>query len=1161
MILSRLLFFGILAGLVSCSEDKPYAEYVFEPVASSFSNLTFENTLTPNHDINILEYIYYFNGGGVAVGDINNDGLDDIFFTGNQVSNRLYLNKGDLIFEDISRRAGVESEGWSTGVSMVDINGDGFLDIYVCRSGYKEAEKRKNLFYINQGNATFREMAGLMGLADSAYSTQAAFFDYDLDGDLDLFLLNHMHQVSGMNNPVPRKLNGEAESTDKFYENTGIGTHGLPVFKDVSRQTGITIEGFGLGVGVSDINLDGYPDVYVSNDFLSNDILYVNQRNGRFKDLSANYLRHQSFNGMGSDIADINNDGLVDIMVLDMLPSDHRRRKLMLSKPNYNLFEFGKRIGYQPQYVRNTLQVNNGVLGDSTLRFSELGQFSGISSTDWSWGALMADFDMDGFKDLFITTGYLKDMTDLDFIVYRRNQFKFRNRKEADSIYLNSIARLPEVRLQNFIYKNNGDLRFSNKSTEWTSENPGFSNGAAYADFDNDGDLDLIVNNINEKVTLLKNTAVNRTSPNRHYLKVKFTGPLYNRSGIGSKVWMYTDSGIQYSENFITRGFLSGMGNALYFAVPEENKIDSLIVEWPGGNTKTYSKVPFDETFIVNFEDAKPPEDALKDLEDPLIKRNTGLLAFQHVENTHSDFNLEPLIPNKFSSNGPALAVSDVNGDQLEDVLVGGAYGFSTSLFVQNSAGGFESVPFDTDSNSEDAGAVFFDADNDGDRDLYIVNGGSEFSLMKPEFYQDRFYTNDGKGNFTKNPDAIPVINTSGSCVVATDYDRDGDTDLFVGGMVVPGAYGLLPRSYLLENRNGKFYDVTAEKLKDLTPGMISSAIWTDVDNDGFRDLMLVGKWMPITIYINRNGKTFTKMALEGTSGWWNSINGGDFDSDGDIDYIVGNLGHNTSFKGTPTHPLSLFVSDIDKDGRIDPIISGYFKKADKTWINVPLASRDLLADQIINIKSKYPNYAAYADSDISQLIADTMDDKVIQRIITTLGSSYLENLGSGRFQLKELPMEAQWSPILGTIISDLNMDGNLDLVLTGNFHEFEVGMGQSDSFLGLVLLGNGKGEFKPQTPINSGFISDGNTRALVRLISGNKELILSSVNNDSLKIFERQLNADGVTRISPEGDSGYIYFQSGDVRKFEIYSGEGYLSQSGRSFAIPASANIKYDN
>ena len=1156
------IWFGLLVVLaISCTVDKKSKDYIFYPVSSENSGIDFSNNLPLNDSLNILNFIYYFNGGGVAVGDVNNDGLDDLFFTGNQVSNRLYVNLGNLKFKDVTKEAGLLSKGWSTGVTMVDINADGWLDIYVCRSGHHDAKLRKNLLYINNKNGTFSEMADDYGLADSSYSTQSAFFDYDLDGDLDMYLLNHMHQMTGMNNPVPRKLNGESENTDKLYRNDGVSSTGHPTFTNVSKEAGITIEGFGLGVGISDLNQDGYPDVYVSNDFISNDIMYINQGDGTFVDKSNEYLKHQSHNGMGNDIADINNDGLSDILVLDMLPSTNRRRKLMVNKPNYNLSEYSKSIGYQPQYMRNTFQLNNGNAKGSGAHFSEVGQLMGIGCTDWSWGALMADYDCDGKKDIFITTGYLKDMTDLDFIVYRRKQFKFRTKEEGDSIYLASVVRLPEVKLQNYFYRNKGNLEFKDESYSWSPANPGFSNGAIYADLDNDGDLDIVTNNINEKATVLENKTANLGNPNQHFLEVNFQGDSLNTKSIGAKVWVYSKSTVQFEENNPSRGFQSSVSPSLYFTFGDANQVDSLVVRWPNGKEKTYHQLALDTKLTLKYSDADRMAERSEVKEhNALLEQLDNVIRFKQKEVPFADFNIEPLIPQKFSNNGPSIAVGDINGDGLDDVFIGGSHTYNGQFYVQNPDGSFTSKSLESDVEHEDMGALLFDADNDGDNDLYVVSGSTEFSLMKPGYYQDRLYKNDGNGNFSIDTKALPEMNVSGSCVIATDFDNDGDNDLFVAGLVVPGSYGVSPRSYLLENNHGKFTDVTQSKLNETELGMISSALWTDVNNDGWVDLMVVGKWMPITIYLNREG-VLSKQTVENSSGWWNSINGGDFDNDGDIDYIIGNLGRNTAFNASKAYPMQLYLGDFDRDGRTDPLITLYSRDSDGEMRSYPFASRDLLAEQMVFTKAKFKNYRSYADAKIDDILANSMEKNPKILKADFLESAYLENLGNGNFKIRALPIQCQTAPILGTTVTDIDLDGNLDVLLVGNFCPNEVGYGQNDAFLGLLLKGNGSGNFTVMNYGDSGFIVDGDARAMSKVITANGELFLATVNNDSLKVFKNTMESSNVSRVPPSVKSASIILENGKRRKQEFYLGEGYLSQSPKQLELPKNAKVEYQN
>ena len=1149
-------FYSILAVLLlfSCAENQENGK-LFTQLSAKQTGVNFANDLPLDDDLHILNYIYYFNGGGVAAGDLNNDGLDDLFFTGNQVSSKLYLNKGDFKFDDITLTAGVETNSWASGVTMVDINADGWLDIYVCVAGEVNPSDRKNKLFINLKNNTFKESASIYGLADESYSTQAAFFDYDLDGDLDMYLMNHMHKLEGLNNPKKKKVNGESESTDKLYRNDGVGTDGHPVFTDVSTEAGITIEGYGLGLGISDVNLDGYPDIYVSNDFVTNDLLWINQGDGTFKNKISTYIKHQSHNGMGNDIADINNDGLNEIIVMDMLPQTNQEKKTMLNKPNFDFFEYGLQLDYQPQYMRNTLQLNQG-----ENHFSEIGQFSGVSETDWSWASLFADFDMDGFRDLYITNGYLKDMTNLDFIVYRKKYARFASKKRRDSIYLKDVMRLPEDKVTNFFYKNNTDLTFKNISKEWANEKPTFSNGAVYADLDNDGDLDVVTNNINEAATVLKNNSIKDTLDHK-YVTVNFKGKKNNPSGIGAKVWIYSDGKTQYAENFPVRGFQSSVPPYLNFGIPADRSIDSIKVGWVNGYTETINNIKTNTKLTFSVLDAKQELPSSGPVSDKLFKNVSTQygIDYVHVENPFSDFKVEPLIPHRYSYNGPSIAVSDINGDGLDDFFIGGSFQNSGQLFTQKSNGTFAKNAFEHGKEYEDMGALFFDADNDGDQDLYVISGSSEFGTNRLA-YKDRLYINDGKGNFTENENSLPKVAHSGSCVTAADYDKDGDLDLFVGSRVVPKNYGLSPLSYVLENKNGKFVDVTQQILGEENLGMISTALWTDYDNDGWQDLMIAGEWMPITIYKNNNGVLKQKITLENSNGWWNSLNGGDFDNDGDIDYIAGNLGENSPYKASTNYPMTLYLNDFDKDGKDDPIITTYAMDSDGVKREYPFVSRDLLADQMIFIKNKFTTYQKYATATIEDLKAS--EDEEISSIKKTnfLKSAFIENLGNGDFAIRELPREAQLAPIMGTSVDDFNLDGNLDVLITGNFYMPEVGYGRYDASTGLLLEGDGKGNFNPRNFTETGFLVDGDSRSLAKLNVDGKNLMLATQNNDSLKAFSYPSKKQKHIRVPDDKASALINYPNGKHRKIEFYKGEGYLSQSTRIITLPENATIEYN-
>lgn len=1133
----------------ACDSDQ---SAVFHLLDADDTGVTFNNSIYNADSLLLMSFEYVYNGGGVAIGDINNDDLPDLYFTGNMVSSKLYLNKGGFKFEDITEQANVSTNKWTSGASMVDINQDGFMDIYVCAGGlYNGTKSRSNLLFINQGDNTFQEQSKQFGLDDSGYSQHAAFLDYDKDGDLDLYLLTNELDPYSWKEYRPKRLNGEAPNTDKLFKNNGDNT-----FSDVSKEAGILIEGYGLGIGICDINNDHWPDIYIANDFLSNDILYINQQDGTFKNDIAQYLDHQSRNGMGTDLQDINNDGHTDIMVLDMLPTSNLRQKTMFGLFDYDKYKFGLESGYQPQYARNTLQLNNG-----NGTFSEIGQLAGVNQTDWSWGTLMEDFNNDGLNDILITNGFRLDVTNMDFATYSRQVTStgIGTDEAKRNQMLVKLRELPEIKLHNFIYQNNGDITFTDKSSAWGLSKPSYSNGTAFADLDRDGDLDLVMNNIDDHAFIYRNDVNKKDSPSTtHFLRVKLVGETPNLHGIGTKLILKDGGKTQYKYFSPYRGYISTMENIIHFGLGSEELIDSLEIIWPDGKYQLLKDVQSDQLISVRQSDAqvkklkenKPAGTLFSDVTDTLG------INYQHKEKDFADFKVQPILPHRHSQSGPGIAVGDINGDGLDDFYIGGSKEYRGALYLQNKSGAFQSHPHKVDSTTEDMGSLLFDADLDGDLDLYVVGGGSGVDAKSPVFV-DHLYLNNGLGDFVKSEEALPEISGSGASVTAADYDQDGDLDLFVAGRIIPGYYPMPAQSYLLRNdsKRGvcKFTDVSADQLpKGGKLGLVTAALWTDYDNDGITDLMITGEWMPITILKNTGTGFEDKTAAAGlkdSNGWWNSLASGDFDHDGDIDYMLGNLGLNTQFKASVDEPVCIYAKDYDKNGRIDPVMCYYIEG--KNYI---AHSRDNLIEQISSMRGRFKTYSDYGNTpfDRSFLKEELKDAMVVKS--NTFASSYLENLGNGKFNLSPLPVFAQLAPIYGMLTKDFNGDGHLDALMVGNSHATEVALGQYDACKGLYLMGDGNGNFTVQSNGTNGFLVGGDAKALSRLTSlDNSSIYLASQNKGSLKAFKETNASDSkIVRLLMGDTYGILTYKDGKSSKQEFYYGSTYLSQSSRTLIIP---------
>ncbi|WP_175455238.1 VCBS repeat-containing protein [Pricia antarctica] len=1151
VLIFALVLLSSCIGEKSRDSDTQNYEIRFRKISSDSSNITFNNRIVENETFNMVDFFYVYNGGGVAIGDINNDSLPDLYFTGNMVDDRLYLNKGGLKFEDITASAGIDIPGWSTGVTMVDINHDGLLDIYVCRSGNYEPGQRKNLLFINQGNETFEEKAETFGLADTSYSTQAAFFDYDKDGDLDLYLLNHTNAIRDPNNVLPLIKDGSGPANDRLYRNEETESYKI-TFTDVSLLAGIRYDGMGLGVGIADVNEDGWEDIFVTNDFIANDYLYINNQQGAFDQMSQTHLDHVSHFSMGNDMADFNNDGLIDMVTADMLPRDNFHEKKMSGPLNYDLFQYTLQQGYMPQYMRNTLQLNNGQVGNYPTSFSEIGQLAGIQATDWSWSPLFADFDNDGLKDLFMSNGYLRDITDLDFINYTGSLSGNVTQDSLDAALKRKARQMPSIALSNFMFKNNGDLSFQDVSEKWGLNEPSLSNGTAYADLDNDGDLDIVANTINSVAFIYENRS--EKLPDHNFINIGLVGDSLNLNALGAEVRLFTSDSIQMLQQSVTRGYQSSVDYKLHFGLGDIRTIDSLSVEWPDGKYSILCDLKANQLLVINktktaTDSLKRPSVAPASLLFQEVTDNYEI-NYKHDEEDYLDFNRQFLLPHKHSRQGPGIAVSDINGDGREDFFVGGGYNRSGQLFYSKPDKRFEQKPLvknEKEKYEEDTGILFFDYDSDGDQDLYIVSGSNEF-YEGSEYFQDRLYNNDGKGNFSLDEKSLPTMLSSGSCVRAADFDRDGDLDLFVGGRLVPLKYPLPPDSYLLQNENGRFTDVTSQLAPALRKiGMVTDALWTDFDNDGDTDLIAIGEFMDIQFFENDNGKLENvsgKTGLSYTSGWWNSINGGDFDKDGDIDYILGNLGLNTKYKASPKEPITAYGLDYDRNGVLDPILTSYVN-----GVEHPIHSRDDFIKQIPAMKKKFPDYASYAQAKLDDLLSPKEKSSAYQVKAFNFATSYLRNDGNGQFELINLPREAQLAPVYGILVQDFDSDGFLDIVLTGNDFGTEVGSGRYDAFKGCFLRGNGKGDFEPFSNSHTGLFVDGDNRGAVSLQIDGQFIALFGRNSGRLRLY---------STVNPEKECTLfdvptatlkvkIVNFNGTERWQECYYGSSYLSQSSR--------------
>jgi enediyne biosynthesis protein E4 len=1085
--------FLILLLIWSCStKDDRQPGWLFNKVSSSQTGIDFSNDLQEDDDFNIVEYLYYYNGGGVATGDINNDGLTDVYFTSNQGSNKLYLNKGEFRFEDITETAGAQGQGnWKSGVTMADVNGDSFLDIFICGVGnYKKFDGRNQLL-INNGDLTFTDQTEKYGLTFSGFSTQGAFFDADNDGDLDLYLLNHsVHTPRSYGNVLLRNQSDRL-SGDKLYENQLI-PHGSERFKEITSAAGIFSSqiGYGLGIAIADLNEDGYSDIYVCNDFHENDYLYINKKDGAFSQELEKTIPHSTRFSMGVDIADIDNNGWKDVLTMDMQPSDEEIIKTTAGEDPYDIFEFKLRFGYHYQFTRNALQLNHGPDKEGHLIFSDVAALAGIEATDWSWASLFADFDNDGLKDLFISNGIARRPNDLDYI-------NFISTDSAQRILTNKqfTEKMPEGKVPDYFFKNNGGVRFDLMNDKWVDSDADLSNGASYADLDNDGDLDLIVSHINATASVYRN---DQNTSNR-FITVELKGEAKNTNGIGAKIKVFSGGKILNYEQMLTRGWLSSVDPKIVIGLGQA-RVDSLIVIWPSGRYENVKGIGLNQKIVLKEMNARMKWNFTAPAAPSMLTLVSDDL-FTHVENNFIPFSIERLLPGVVSNQGPKMCIGDLNGDKLNDFFIGGAKGRAGEVFVQDK--GFRkmaSTAIDADSSAEDTGSCLFDTDGDGDLDLLVVSGGQEMNSPAEDLYP-RLYINDGKGRFSKSQHMFPEIAPQASCVESADFDGDGDADLFIGGRVVAGRYGVIPESFLVANDGkGNFKDVS-ELLPDQSPGLITDAKWVDLNADGKVDIILVGEWMDITVLVQNQEGRFddrtSAFGLSETSGLWNCVEASDFDNDGDTDFVVGNLGKNSRLRASVSEPIELYAGDFDDNGGYEQILT-YFNNGKR----YPFISRDQLVKQIPSLKKQFLKYADFRTVSLEQIIPP--GKKGVTKLNAELLSSvYLKNDGD-RFTVVTLPDAGQITPVFAMLPFDVNNDGFEDILGAGNYYQVQPELGRYDAGYGFVLLGDGTGKFSPMDFQTSGFVVKGEVRDINAITDKKGQTqILVGRNNDSLLIFK----------------------------------------------------------
>lgn len=1139
----------------------------FQKVAANDSKIFFNNTILENDSINPIKLEFLYNGGGVAIADFNNDSLPDIYFTASTTSNKLYINRSKLRFEDVTNEAGVTGEGrWCNGVSIVDINNDGWQDIYVCTSILKDPEKRRNLLYINQksnsnGVPAFKEMAAEFGLADTSWSVQASFFDYDRDGDLDVYLTT-TKTTTRTTYTFGNRRDSTRSDYDKLFQNNWSETLQHPVFTDVSIESGINEGGYGLGVTVGDINNDGWPDVYVTNDFITSDHLYINNRNGTFSNKVKETFRHTSQNAMGNDISDINNDGWLDIVAVDMNPEHNQRKQKNMGAANYgkyrNMFDYG----YSLQFVRNTLQINRGLFIQSNdslqlATFSDISYYSGTAETDWSWTPSLADFDNDGMRDLLITNGYPKDVTDHDYVSFRRDKGFIVSDNEL-------LKQIPEIKVANYAFRNTPDLVFEDVSESWGLNDKAYSTGAAYADLDDDGDLDYVINNINEEASVYENTTDPKINPGNNFIRLKFRGDSKNTGGVGTRATIYVDSIVRVYENFPVRGYLSSVESAAHFGLANATLVDSIIVLWQDSKKQVIRKVTANQTITVDIRNAENVKDSLniKVQNVPAfssINNETGI-DFKHTEYDFIDFDYQRLLPHKLSQYGPALAVADIDGNGLDDIFASGSKGKPGMFFLQQQNGRFVEKPLQHFNEPfqkpfEELGTLFFDVDNDSDVDLYICSGSNEFQKIDSA-YRDRLFINDGRGNFREVSNALPANLSSKQVLKSIDFDTDGDLDLFIGSRSVPNEYPKKTSGFLYRNdtrgKHLKFTDVTATlapALKDL--GMIADAVWSDFNNDAMTDLVICGEFMSLHFFQN-TGSSFKQIetGVDSLVGAWNSITPADVNNDGMIDYVAGNAGLNTFYKGTKEHPFEIYADDFDNNGSFDAIPFLYLKNDNGERKQYPAFMRDDMIKQMIRIKGRFKTYTEFADATATDILTADEIKKAERVSANYMYSTVFINKGNGKFISSPLPYQAQWSPVFSVLPDDFDSDGFIDLLVNMNDLGTEVNTGQYDASNGLYLKGDGKGNFSATPYHSSGYYIPSNGKAAVKFLYNNQYATAISQNNAPLLVFKMNRPARSI-RLNIDDIAVDIFLKNGSVRREEGYYGNSFLSQSSRFIMI----------